>query len=91
MSKIKSTPSHAKGLCYGVFRPNRSVKNCVSGDHMIKNSPVKIAGVALLRTLANPRYFTFHQAYKGQGIWSKYKYSRTFRKQPPKMRRFSGR
>ena len=72
MSTIKSTPSHAKGLCHGVFRENRLVKNCVSGDHRTKNSPVKVAGAALLRTLTNPRYFTFHQAYKHQGIWSKY-------------------
>ena len=55
MSTIKSTSSHAKGLCYGVFRPNRLVKNCVSGDHVTKNSPVKVASPALLRTLANRR------------------------------------
>ena len=83
MSTIKSTPSHAKGLCHGVFRANRLVQNCVSGDHRTKISPVKVAGAALLRTLANRRYLTFHQAYKHQGIWSKYKYSRTSRKQPP--------
>ena len=91
MSTIKLTPSHAKGLCYGIFRPNRLVENCVSGDHMIKNSHMKVTSAALLSTLANPRYFTFHQAYKRHGIWSKYKYSRTSLKQPPKMRRFSGR
>ena len=118
MSTIKSTP------CYGIFPPNRLVKNCVSGDHITKNSHVKVAGAALLGTLANPSYFTFHQApvvqmldsaihrinitetncaihwiviypvdsvihvshnwgqaYNRQGIWSKYKYSRTSRKQ----------